>query len=206
MQQDESLPASLPRPLDNGQVAQTLVEYLGLKHGAFTIRGPSRKEYRFAAGRLDRLQYVVDEDLERFRLLPEFRVLDEARIDPESEIRRLWQEEITQRVVERMRDKHGQSVVQSARASGGRPSGKGFGALLDCWMSCSQLADCLGSTSAAYDAIADYWQNHQATDINVPPRQRFPAVRSDAKRKRQSAGRCLWYRHSEPIPAELGCR
>ena len=113
MQQDESLPASLPRPLDNGQVAQTLVEYLGLKHGAFTIRGPSRKEYRFAAGRLDRLQYVVDEDLERFRLLPEFRVLDEARIDPESEIRRLWQEEITQRVVERMRDKHGQSVVRA---------------------------------------------------------------------------------------------
>jgi hypothetical protein len=76
--------ASQPRPIDNGQVDQTVVEYTGPRLGAVTYRGPSGREYRFSAFPSDSKQYVLSEDLERFRGRPDFRVLEETRIDPEA--------------------------------------------------------------------------------------------------------------------------
>jgi hypothetical protein len=80
----------LPRPIDDGRVAQAIVEYTGRRTGAVTYRGPSGRQYRFAAGPSDRMNYVLEEDLERFRRLVDFRVLEETLIDPEADrIRRL---------------------------------------------------------------------------------------------------------------------
>ena len=75
----------LPRPIDNDQVDQTVVEYTGGRLGAATYRGPSGRLYRFDAGSWNKRQYVLDQDLEYFRCQVDFRVLDERRIDPEAD-------------------------------------------------------------------------------------------------------------------------
>jgi hypothetical protein len=85
----------------------------------------------------------------------------------------------------------------------GRPSGRGFGAMLDCWMTCKRLADFCGSVAEAYDAVEHHFQNHPAPSWEPPPRERYASVRSDAKRKRETAGTCLWHRHSERLPIGL---
>ncbi len=75
----------LPRPIDDGRVVQAIVEYTGRRTGAVTYRGPSGREYRFAAGPSDRMKYVLEEDLEHFRRLVDFQVLEETLIDPEAD-------------------------------------------------------------------------------------------------------------------------
>lgn len=80
----------LPRLIDDGRIAQAIVEYTGNRTGAFTVRGPSGREYRFSALPSGNKQYVLSEDLERFRLLVDFQVLEETFIDPEADrIRKL---------------------------------------------------------------------------------------------------------------------
>jgi hypothetical protein len=75
----------LPRPIDNGQADQTVVEYTGDRLGAMTYQGPSGRPYRFDARPRDKRKYVLAEDLDYFRRLVDFRVLDKTRIDPEAE-------------------------------------------------------------------------------------------------------------------------
>lgn len=203
--------ASLPRPIDNGQVDQTVVEYTGGRLGAVTYRGPSGREYRFSALPSGRKHYVLSEDLEYFRCLVDFRVLDERRIDPEADkLRVLVTDMLEQRgaleptgaVMTSDRDEEPGPPRPSQRR-GGRPAGRGFGAVLDCWMTCGRLGEYYGTAREAYDAIDDYLQQQTNADQYVPPRERFPSVRSDAKRKREKAGRCLWHNHPEPVPPEL---
>jgi hypothetical protein len=80
----------LPRPIDDGRVAQAVVEYTGRRTGGVTYRGPSGRQYRFSALPLGSKHYVLSEDLERFRHLVDFQVLEETLIDPEADrIRRL---------------------------------------------------------------------------------------------------------------------
>lgn len=70
-----------PQPIAEGQVAQTLVEYLGARSGHFSVRGPvSGQEYRFDATR--RRRWVRDEDLARFDAHAEFDVDRGHTIDP----------------------------------------------------------------------------------------------------------------------------
>jgi len=76
-----------PRPIGDGLVDQSIVEYMGNKMGTFTCR-PSGREYRFSASPRDKRKYVPDEDLEYFRRRPDFRVLEEGRIDREADERK----------------------------------------------------------------------------------------------------------------------
>ena len=75
--------------------------------------------------------------------------------------------------------------------------------MLDCWMTCGRLGEYHGTAREAYDAIHDYLQQQTDADQYILPRERFPAVRSDAKRKRERVGRCIWHRHPEAVPEEL---
>ncbi len=206
MQEAQLSQLRLPRPIEGGRIAQAIVEYTGRRMGGFAIRGPSGKSYRFSANLRDRLQYVRDEDLERFRLLRDFRVLEEGRIDPEAEKYEALKREIKQELL----GEAGNHVtttddIRRQGAAGGRPAGKGFGALLDCLLTCRNLEDCYGGAAPAYDAAWAYYDDHGAHGLRVPPRERFASVRSHGKRKREEAGRCLWAGHPEPIPEELNC-
>jgi hypothetical protein len=203
--------APLPRPIDNGQVDQTVVEYTGGRLGAVTYRGPTGREHRFDAGPSNKRHYVLDEDLEYFRCQVDFRVLEETRIDPEAEkLRALVTDVLEQRgalvstgaPVTSDRDEAPERP-RPPRRRGGRPAGRGFGAMLDCWMTCGRLGEYYGTAREAYDAIDDYLQQQNNADQYIPPRERFPSVRSDAKRKREKAGRCLWHNHPGPVPPEL---
>lgn len=207
-----------PRPIE-GRVAQVIVEYTGAKLGSFTIRGPATgHEYRFDASRWHRLNYVLIEDLDRFEGRHDFQILPATLKDPETEERERREKEIAdlrqqlavqpERVAaEVLAALKRHPPTRSRRASGkvgGRPPGKGLGALLDCWMTCGGLADCYGSATGAYDAIHGYLEEHNVPGIQVAPRERLPSLRSDAKRKREGAdGNCLWHKHPEPVPAEL---
>ena len=75
--------------------------------------------------------------------------------------------------------------------------------MLDCWMTCGRVEEYYGSSKETYDAVHDYLRQHIKAGLDIPPRERFPAVRSDAKRKRERAGRCVWHKHPEPVPQEL---
>jgi hypothetical protein len=203
--------ASLPRPIDNGQVDQTVVEYTGGQRGAVTYRGPSGRSYRFDAGPSNKRHYVLDEDLEYFRRLVDFRVLEETRIDLEEEKLRT----LVAEAVERQKAKTATAIGRASEADeepeaarraskrGGRPAGRGFGAWLDCLMMCGNVQECYGTAQETYDAIYEYLIEHTKAGEHVPRRGRFPSLRSDAKRKRQRAGRCVWHRHPEPVPEEL---
>ena len=200
--------APLPRPIDNGQVDQTVVEYIGGRLGAVTYRGPSGRGYRFDASPRNKRKYVLAEDLDYFRRFQvDFQVLKETRIDPEAEKLKAMEAAVGDHMVKevtRLLAPKGTAKRKDAqRRRGGRPPGRGFGAMLDCWMTCGRVGEYYGTAREAYDAIYDYLTQHTKAGRHIPPRERFPAVRSDAKRKRESAGRCVWYGHPEPVPREL---
>jgi hypothetical protein len=139
--------ALLSRPIDDGQVDQTVVEYTGPRLGAETYRGPSGREYRFSALPSDRRRYVLAQDLEYFRRLVDFRVLNETRIDTEAEkLRALVTYVLEQRgalvstgapVISDRDEAPERSRLPRRR--GGRPAGRDFGAMLDCWMTCTPV-------------------------------------------------------------------
>lgn len=196
----------LPRPIDDGRVAQAIVEYTGRRTGAVTYRGPSGRTYRFGAEPSHRRHYVLDEDLERFQRHVEFRVLPDTRIDPEAGRREALKVEITREVLGKVTNLLSREDAEKRRPSGtrgGRPPGGGFGAFLDCLMTCGRLEEFYGSAAEAYQAICDYSNRHRPPDLSIPPRERFASVRSDAKRKRERTGHCTWRGHPEPVPDEL---
>ena len=198
---------SEPRPIDGGQVPQAIVEYMGLRLGAMTFRGSSGRSYRLGARPTERIQYVLNEDLGFFRARPDFRVLDETRIDPEAEnlarIERACAERARQEAARILEQFTASQPPQPAPKPIGRPAGRGFGTKLDCWMTCGDLEGNYGGARAAYDAVSRYFSQHATPGEQVPPRERFPSVRSHAKRKREESGVCLWHKHSEPLPIEL---
>lgn len=66
-----------PIPLDNREIRQAIVQYIGLGKGAFTISGPSGREYGFAMGE-NSLKYVAYEELDKFRRLADFCVCEDT--------------------------------------------------------------------------------------------------------------------------------
>jgi hypothetical protein len=86
---------------------------------------------------------------------------------------------------------------------GGRPKGRSFGFLLDCWFTCHHFVDRFDSQREAYDAVEALAQAGRISYVDVPLRPRYPAARSYAAAVRcASDGKCLWYRHKEPPPSE----
>jgi hypothetical protein len=83
----------------------------------------------------------------------------------------------------------------------GRPGGRSFGALLQCWLVCCGLEKQCGSASEAYDRIAQYFRMHPDRTITVPGRASFASARSYARRAASEP--CSWYRHREGLPAQL---
>jgi hypothetical protein len=81
--EEEGCPA--PRPIDGGRVPQAIVEYTGSRRGSVTYRPASGREYAFDASPRNNRRYVLAEDIEYFRRLPHFRVLEDGRINPEAE-------------------------------------------------------------------------------------------------------------------------
>ncbi|TET98122.1 MAG: hypothetical protein E3J29_03900 [Dehalococcoidia bacterium] len=150
---------------------------------------------------------MLDEDLEYFRRLVDFRVLEETRIDPEADklkgIEAAVGDRLVKEVTRVLRPNGVGKRKRAPRRRGGRPVGKGFGARLDCWMTCGRLQEYYGTAREAYDAIDRHLRGRSPAHQHIPPRERFPAVRSDAKRKREKAARCVWYNHPEPVPREL---
>src|SRR5674476_41524 len=72
-----------PPPLEDGRIAQTPVEYLGPLIAGLSMRGAgSGRTYHFAQSPQDRWAWVLAEDLERFRLLVDYRVHEERPMDP----------------------------------------------------------------------------------------------------------------------------
>ncbi len=151
-----------PRPIDGGQVAQSVVEYIGPRMGGLTYRPPSGWSYSFSGLPSGRVQYVRAQDLDFFRLRPDFRVLDEGRIDPEAERLKRMEGDIFDRLAARIGERSDEYTTtdpsRSPRRRGGRPSGRGFGVMLDCWMTCTRLADYYGSVADAYDAVERYFR------------------------------------------------
>ena len=117
--------APAPRPIDNGQVAQTVVEYTGSRLGTVAYRGLSGRSYPFDASRWNKRQYVLDKDLERFRGRLDFRVLDETRIDPEAEKLRAIEAAVGDRLVREvtrlLRPDGIDERKRTPRQRGGRP-------------------------------------------------------------------------------------
>jgi len=113
--------APLPRPIDNGQVDQTVVEYTGGRLGAVTYRGPSGRPYRFDAGPSNKRHYVLDEDLEYFRRLVDFRVLEETRIDPERQRRKKFESRVITKVAELLNEYGPPRKRRGHGKRGGRP-------------------------------------------------------------------------------------
>lgn len=98
----------------------------------------------------------------------------------------------------------GEETRTGADMSSGRPRGHGFGALLDCWMSCKGLEVRYLNPSAAYDAIHACVLKQTGFRPAPPPRARFARARSAARSARKKAGgACIWHRHQEPLPSDL---
>lgn len=74
-----------PIPIDNGQVRQVIVQYMGPRCGGVSYRGPSGRSYRFDATPNGMHRYVLGEDAERFGLHSHFEVLEDTWIDPEQD-------------------------------------------------------------------------------------------------------------------------
>jgi len=113
--------APLPRPIDNGQVDQTVVEYTGPRVGAVTYRGPSGREYRFSALPSDKRRYVLGQDLEYFRRFVDFRVLEETRIDPERQRRKKFESRVITKVAELLNEYGPPRKRRGHGKRGGRP-------------------------------------------------------------------------------------
>lgn len=116
---------SLPRPIEGGTVAQSIVRYRGLRLGNVSYRGlSSRREYRFGASPGNDMHYVLDEDLPRFRLLQDFEVPEEGRIDPAADrlerMRLQLEASIEARLVETIESVAKNRTDRSRTASGNR--------------------------------------------------------------------------------------
>ena len=110
-----------PRPIDDGRVDQTVVEYTGGLRGAMTYRGPSGRQYRFDALPSGRRKYVLEEDLEYFRCLVHFRVLKETRIDPERQRRKKFESRVITKVAELLNEYGPPRKRRGHGKRGGRP-------------------------------------------------------------------------------------
>ena len=220
--QDENQKQPLPAPIDEGRVVQVIVEYTGEKLGAFTMRGPSSgREYRFDASPWHRRNYVLVDDLGRFQGRLDFRILQNTLIDPEVAERERRERELAdlRKQLAELEEQHTRvipEVVQVVRQhlskrsrrtpgkASGRAPGRGLGALLDCWMNCGGVGEYFRTPREAYDAIYGYLLDRAAPDGQIPPRARFPSMRSDAKRKRELTDvKCLWHCHPEAVPNAL---
>lgn len=93
-------------------------------------------------------------------------------------------------------------LAQGSVADGHRPAGRGFGLLLDCWMTCGGLDELRGAAEG-YDAIAGYLAKHAIEGVTAVPRERFSAARSYGRKIRREQQRCGWHRHPESVPADL---
>lgn len=90
-----------------------------------------------------------------------------------------------------------------SRSRQGRPRGRTFGAMLDCWFTCYQLHERFDSTHEAYNAIEACLERRPVEGIEPPLRTRYSRARSYAAKAREQRGGCLWYRHQEGPPSEL---
>jgi len=194
-----------PRLFRLGHLPQTIVHYNGPHSGAFHIRGRhSGRRYAFSRG--DCCKYIPDEDLDIFRDQPAFEVFDDdvshhdpVRLQAIAGAERL-KEQILQELLAAMPGSAPSlagrpGIAATAQRRGGRQLGTGFGAYLDCLLNCGDLLGCYGSARAAYDAIACNGELLAGWPGAPPPRERFPAVRSDAAVQRKRLGRCIWHRH-----------
>ena len=88
----------------------------------------------------------------------------------------------------------------------GRPRGRYFGALLDCWFQCSMLQDRFDTVGEAYDAIQRYLAHNPRHDVDLPEPMKWISSWSYAKaQRRRQNDKCCWYGHPEAIPSELTC-
>lgn len=199
---------SLPRLIDAGRVAQSLVEYVGPRKGSFGVRGPaSGRSYRFSALASSRLQHVLAIDLPLFELRVDFRVLDEGAIGPSqerrAEIRENLTDELTAAIRSQLLAELSPSSPKPSRARrGGRRPGTGLGALIDCWMSCQRTEDRFDSKREAYDAVCRALESELKAD-EVPTRVQIPKLRWDAKRRREQLGHCVYHAHPAQTPPLL---
>jgi hypothetical protein len=196
----------LPVPFADGSVPQTIVHYLGQCQGAMAWTGrASGRRYPFDAR--DCCHYIPDEDLELFRLLAEFDVLDndDSQIDlareQASAEREQLKEELRQELMSDLASRPSQ-LRRASNGSLGRRRGGGFGAFLDCLMDCCGLRDVYGSVASAYDAIAERLNRLPEWSGRVPPRENFPNLCSHGRALRLARGGCTWHRHPEPWPAQ----
>jgi hypothetical protein len=196
----------LPVPFGDGSVAQTIVHYLGQRQGAMAWTGrASGRRYRFDAD--DCCHYIPDEDLELFRLLPEFDVFDndDSHIDPalahaKAERDRL-KEELKQELMGGPSPRQAPPARRPTNGSPGRKLGTGFGAFLDCLIHCKDLLRQCGSVKSAYDEIAERVKHMPEWSERVPPRENFAKLRSHGRTLRLARGGCTWQGHPEPWPA-----
>lgn len=194
-------PGVLPPPIDDGRVAQGLVRYVGRREGAMTFRGPSGRAYRFGRNPWHQLQRILAQDLEHFGRKVQFEVLPQGRTDPEQERRRREREAIREELLREITDLLPSPKPRSTtRRRPGRPKGRGFGALLDCLMTCGRLAEYFGGVEGAYDAIDRCVRAHPDRYPAAVPKSRYAHARSNAKASRRRTGQCLWYKHPEPYP------
>lgn len=196
---------SLPVPFADGSVPQTIVHYIGQKRGAMAYKGrASGRRYPF--DRDDCCKYIPDEDLELFRLLPEFDVfdVDDSHIDPALERAKAEREQLTEQVAQRLMSRllpHLPPVRRTSNGPRGRKRGASFGAFLDCLIDCRDLRSQYGSVKAAYDEIAKRVKQKSEWSGRVPPREHFPNVCSYGRAERLKHGGCTWRGHPEPWPA-----
>ena len=169
-----------------------------------TFKGPSGRSYRFGQSTSHQLQWVLAGDLEHFARNAQFEVLLDRLIDPAERTLRQQREAIKRDVLRELGDRLPSPKAQrTSGGSQGRPKGKGFGALLDCLMTCGALAEYFGGVEEAYDEIE---RRVEAAPDRYPaavPRQRFAHVRSAARATQRRTGQCPWFGHPEAIPKEL---
>ena len=204
---------SLPRPIDDGRSPQAVVEYLGRLNGAQTYIGRvSKKVYYFGADPGHKFAYVREEDLFWFKQHPEFRIVEEGRIDPQAQQRGdlLSLRKQVEEAQDQIRQLGAQlTVVMPAAAeviaepptqahAGGRPEGQSFGAWLNCVMSCGEFGKGLYSAKESYDLLLVYALSHFDASF-VPVRGNFANDRSYAKKRSEAKGHCIWHRHPEQI-------
>lgn len=115
MEPEDDAAPSAPLPIDEGRVAQSIVEYTGQRMGTVTYRGRSSgREYRFDASRWHKRQYVLDEDLDLFRAHSEFQVRPEGRIDHDADEQRR-REETMARLLARVDELEGEAANRGSR-------------------------------------------------------------------------------------------